>query len=190
MAKILHFPDPEPPSKRCFNKNYTVVSCVLAFALIFSFVMCAPVFGQTSEQPVQLRVPNVNDPSEGWVFVGPGTITRNVMKSEGHRAFGSIFIFQYKNYVNSRLEMTVAIFSWVNKDGSEEEFGMLYSSGELGKFAIKVDGKWYPAVGFYNQDPNALRTEDVVIKNGLPASVTIKLQTVEGPKMRVIILDK
>ena len=180
---VLHFPKPE---KRPFdNKRY--VSLVVLVLVFFSFIFGPiPVFGQGAP-----RVPNIQDQSEGWVFNNFQTEYRFFpKKTDGNRFYGHVLRIRVEVYTNSNLQMIAHVYSWVNKDGTKDEFEILYSSETAGRFAINIDGKWYPAIGLYTQDQNAFKFDSLVVKGDLPVQVKISLQTIEGLKSRVIKLDK
>lgn len=158
---------------------------LLIFICVFGFLSLA--FAQA---PVLLEVPNVLDASAGWQIHERGTSTRFVPKTvDGNRAYGAMLVFKYKFYINLKNQMTVYVFSWVNNRGIEEEFCMLYGVGETARFAINMGDRWYPSATPYNQNPEGVRVDNVVVKRGLPVSVRLSLNTVNGPMRRILKLD-
>jgi len=92
--------------------------------------------------------------------------------------------------MNPAKQMMVGIFSWPNKDGTEEEFGMVYTGAGLSRFAINVDGKWYPAAQLSSEDSDTLKLDNPIVEKDYPVKIRVSMETVEGFKSRVLELDR
>ena len=82
----------------------------------------------------------------------------------------------------------------VLRKGSELAYMAEYGSKQVGRAAIKVDGKWYVGrAPFYDNGKgmpeNSFKSQDILDSNGRLVGVKLMLETVDGLKELVISIQ-
>ena len=151
----------------------------LTVASMFLFVLLAGSnsFAQSADDYARNATTAPDVTSSGWVPYA--TI--------GDPNNPNIFHAMYTNSSQGiRAEINI-----LNHNGSQEELIMFFGSENVGRAAIKVDGIWYvakaPFVDYANQRPeNYFTNTPNRNSQGVVISVTVSLDTLEGPKSIVV----
>lgn len=136
---------------------------------------------------------------KGWVEVKnaqhAGAVSLLVFGESGRMELTLTLGIAIDVYQNDEAGLHTEVLSWQSKDGTKEEFGMIYGDSvpTVTRYAIKVGNLWFVAKEISSPDKNDFLVHDAILVQDpigslRPLSVMVRLDTVDGMKDRLLIL--